>query len=190
MSTYVFTGRFQPLHLGHISFIRRIKELYPSDLLIICILRNSGGDITPKTLSPFHTVSINKQTAANNPLPNWNRYMLVSLAIKNDPILRNNTEIIFRNRSDIDWEDSIMDLPEDRIWVFPQNSREEFDSEKIRYYQGKEEKIQLIESTDYSSMYSGTIIRDSLRAGDRSFNFLPSSCVDYFQQECLRYFIN
>ena len=187
MKTYIFTGRFQPLHLGHISFLKTIKQRYPSDLLIVCILRNSKRNESPKIMNDFYLISKAKQIESNNPLPNWNRYMLLSLAIKDDPLLRNNTIILFRNRSDIDWEESIADLPEKRIWVFPRYTKEKFDEEKVKYYKEKKESIEIIDCDEQVS-FSGTTIRKSLIDGDRSLEFLPLCCRDYFRDECLKYF--
>ena len=191
MKAFIFSGRFQPLHLGHIAFIKKIKEKHPCDLLLICIIRNSIiNNIPPKVESEFHRENISKQTHYNNPLPNWNRYMLMSIAIENDPLLRKNTEIIFRDRSDINWEASLVDLPDDRIWIFPRQTRDNFDAEKVRYYYDQNEKIEFIDCPIDTFFVSGTKIRNSLLDGDKSFDFLPSCCRRYFEQECLQYFLN
>ena len=119
MSNYIFTGRFQPLHKGHISFLECIKKRHPNDLLIICIIRNTFQSVMPKKMSQFSIESTLKHQSINNPLPNWNRYMLLSLAVKSNHYLKDNTEIVFRNRSDIDWMQSVCDLPSDRVWILP-----------------------------------------------------------------------
>lgn len=187
MASYIISGRFQPLHNGHIDIFEKVKMKYPEDLLIICIIRKSNNSLVAQQTSAFHRESIKKQEPDNNPLPNWNRYMLVSKAIKSNPILMNNTEILFRDRADINWEKSLEDLPEDRIWVFPQNIREEFDIEKQKYYIAKNEKIEIVDNT--LSDFFGMNIRDSLRNGNLDLSFLPDSCRDYFIEECLHFFI-
>ena len=79
MRNLVFTGRFQPLHSGHIEMLRAIKEQYPDDLLIICIVRNTSREVKPEIDNAFNVISRQKQKKNNNPLPNWERYMLLKL---------------------------------------------------------------------------------------------------------------
>lgn len=191
MPAYIFTGRFQPIHKGHIRFLEAAKKKHPEDLLIICVIRNSTGNEKAVTESVFHMESKTKQVSANNPMPNWNRYWLLSLAVNASDILRDNTVIIFRDRSDLNFQKSVSDLPEDRVWIFPSYAKESFDEAKIQYYQEQNEVVELIDFYDNSVMYSGGAIRNMLNAhyGDMDLSFLPDSCREYFQEECLKYFM-
>ena len=190
MSTIIFSGRFQPLHMGHIHMLEAIKRKFPDDLLLLCLIRNTTKIKAAKEESAFHQLSLKKQTAANNPLPNWNRYRLLSLAVQGNEVLKENTEIIFRNRSDLDWAESIEDLPEDRIWVFPNYGKEEFDKQKVEFYLAKGEHVEIIEFYDNNPGYSATVIREHLKKDGRNadFSFLPDACRAYFKEECLKYF--
>lgn len=189
MSNYIFTGRFQPLHLGHIKFLESFKKEHPDDLLIICIIRNTTEkNLDPKEKSGFYFESIKKQRIENNPLPNWNRYMLLKIAIESNELLKNNTIIFFRNRSDLNWDLSVSDLPKDRIWLLPSYEKEKFDEEKYKYYISKNERIELI-SVDYNCNYSGEVIRNLLKSNHTDLSFLPFECREYFKKECLGYFI-
>ncbi len=188
MATYIFTGRFQPLHKAHISLLEEFRKKHPNDLLLICIIRQSINDCDQLLRNEFALVSKSKQKPINNPIPNWERYELLHLAIRNDDILKDNTEIIFRDRSDIDWESSVRDLPTDRIWILPNYQKEKFDVEKYNYYKSKNEIIELVD-VPISNQTSASNIRDNLRSGIDDFSFLPSVCVDYFKKYCLKYFI-
>lgn len=185
---YIFTGRFQPLHKGHIAFLEKVKEMFPNDLLIICIIRNSIESIKPIASSDFYKAAIEKQKKYNNPLPNWERYMLLKLVVENNELLNKNTIILFRNRPEINWESSVSDLPEERIWLIPEKAKEKFDEEKYLFYLSMQEKIMKIPAN--FTNYSGTLIRKQLFSGNSEFNFLPDYCVDYFKQYCLKYFLN
>lgn len=187
MRNLIFTGRFQPLHMGHIQMIRKIKEIYPDDLLLICILRNTVTGVIAREESAFHEVSKSKQRSENNPLPNWNRYMLVKLAVEAEPTLAKNTVIIFRDRSDVDWDKSVADLPEDRTFVLPGYSKERFDTEKLNYYRAKGEDIVLVNTE--SASYSATEIRAAIKSGSEDLSFLPEACREYFIHHCKKYFI-
>ena len=191
MSTVIFTGRFQPLHMGHIHLLEAIKRKYPDDLLLLCLIRNTTGIKEAKEASAFHQLSQKKQTAANNPLPNWNRYRLLSLAVRESEVLRENTEIIFRNRSDLDWEESVADVPENRIWVFPGYGKEEFDKQKVAFYRSKGERVEIIDFYDDDPICSATAVREQFKKYGRNadLSFLPEACREYFRTECLKYFV-
>lgn len=190
MPTIIFTGRFQPLHMGHIHFLEAVKRKYPDDLLLLCVIRNTMQNRIAKEDSTFHQLSQKKQTPVNNPLPNWNRYRLLSLAVQGNDVLKWNTEIIFRNRSDVDWDESIADLPKDRIWVFPKYGKEKFDIEKVAFYQSKGECIEIIEFYDDNAAYSATTIRNQLKEYGKNadLSFLPNACREYFFDECMEFF--
>lgn len=192
MPTIIFTGRFQPLHMGHIHFLEFVKKKYPEDLLLLCVIRNTVRNQISKENSTFHQLSQKKQTPNNNPLPNWNRYRLLSLAVQDNNVLKLNTEIIFRNRSDVDWNESVADLPKDRIFVFPKHGKEEFDKEKVAFYQSKGERIEIVEFYDDNATYSATTIRNQLKKFGKNadLSFLPSVCREYFRNECIDYFLN
>ena len=187
MRNLVFTGRFQPLHSGHLNMIRAIKKNFPEDLLIICIIRNTIEEVLPSQENEFNKISRKKQTKENNPLPNWDRYMLLKLAIDSEKLLSKNTIILFRERSDLDWKKSISDLPNDRVFIFPHCQKEKFDQEKMKYYQQQGEQIEILES-EGSGDVSGTKIREQIRNKDFSLEFIPQSCREYFIKNCLKYF--
>jgi cytidyltransferase-like protein len=192
VSVYIFTGRFQPLHKGHISFLENVKMCHPDSTLLICIIRQTTQPQPFASNSSFNKESIMKHHPQNNPLPNWNRYMLLSLAVKSNHFLRENTEIIFRNRSDIDWDESVQDLPKDRIWLLPKYAKEPFDLEKQKYYQSKNERIETIDLYNKEEDYSASNIRRQLRKyrENADLSFLPKACREYFRLECLPFFIN
>ena len=192
MSTIIFTGRFQPLHMGHIHMLEAIKRKYPNNLLLLCMIRNTTGTKKAKGDSSFHQIAQKKHATTNNPLPNWNRYRLLSLAVQGNELLREHTEIIFRNRSDLDWDESVADLPDDRIWVFPRHGKEEFDKEKVEYYRSKGERVEIIDYFDDNPACSATAVREQIKKYGKNvdLSFLPESCKDYFRAECLKYFVD
>ena len=191
MTHYIFTGRFQPLHKGHISFLEAARRLFSDGILIICILRNScnSNDMRDKTGNPFWAAYREKELPSNNPLPNWNRYWLLRLATSNSEILNYNTVILFRNRPELNWEDSLTDLPDNRIWLMNEKPRDKGEIVKRDFYKSKGERIGCVPFQSINTDYSATMIRNKLKKDPTYIDFLPDCCHSFFSEECLSYFL-
>lgn len=183
----ITSGRFQPLHKGHMKFWEKIKKRFPHNLLLVCVLRNPYElhHFDVKNSNKFLKMSIWTHAKERNPLPNWERFRLISIAIMNNSLLQNSTHVIFRDKPELNWEKSIMDLPNNRVWVFnPQKSS--FDMAKIEYYKMKNEKVMEI-SLDING-FSARKIREELKGEIKDLSFLPEYCHEYFISNCLKYF--
>lgn len=182
----IFTGRFQPVHYGHINLLLETRKRYPENPIIVCIIEKgyerNTEDIFAKNISKF--------LPQNNQLPNWERYMLLNYAIKEFNILNDNLYIIFRSNPNIDWERSLIDLPLNRIWVFPRSVKEIFDVQKKINYINRGENFIEIETNGYDN-YHGTVFRTELLSGNtKDLSFMPNNCHDYFINNCLKYYEN
>lgn len=187
MMSYIFTGRFQPLHKGHIKLMERARSIIPrDDLLIICIIRNSIYTDSFNSYTGFQKAAEIKHQKQNNPLPNWERFMLLRLAINDSSILKRNSAILFRNCPSINWEESLVDLPRERTFIFPLTSYTDFDMQKKMYYEAKKENVLYIPSE--GDCMSGTEIRQRLLHDKDDLSFLPDGCQCYFKTQCLSYF--
>jgi len=187
----ICSHRLQPLHLGHLHFWMEVRQKY-QEHLIICILRRSEelenvriGLGNPDTFEAFSRLAF---AIERNPLPNWERLRLTSLAVASEPTLIQNTTILLRNRPDVSWEASIEDLPKARKWAFNVISEPSFSRAKVEYYRARGEEVIEMNFGRYGG-YDGQDIRGLLRKGNRDFSFLPPACQQYFADNCLRYFL-
>ena len=191
-TTMIVTGRFQPLHKGHFEFLRHLRKEY-NEHLIICILRRPFSvDLATneKTVASSIYEELSKWTrnSKQNPLPNWQRFRLLSIAVNSDPIFAGKTSILFRGRPDLFWEKSLIDLPENRIWVF-NPCKGEFDQSKVEYYKERGERVRLVDF-DKAIRFRGEVIRKRFLTGEKDLRFLPKACQSYFKKECLQYLLN
>jgi hypothetical protein len=184
----IFTGRLQPLHWGHVNFWLHCRQLY-SEHLIICILRNSRPlqRLATQVSDPKTYVDHSRLAFAldRNPLPNWERLRLANIAIESQPKLHGNTTIILRNRPDISWEDSLVDLPQDRVWLFREDGLA-FTNTKIEFYRTKGEEVRTVQFSDDLSRRA-TDIRAQWKGGNLDLSFLPEACHPYFRGEVVPY---
>lgn len=183
----IVSGRFQPLHYDHLKLFKNVVEDFELNL-IVCVLRNENTiteiiDTNGKT--KFEKMSVTLKSKFNNPLPNWERMELINIAIRNDTSLNKKVSVSLRDHPTENWENSIRDLPANRIWVF-NTGNGEFDKSKVDFYLGKAEKIHTL---NYPPKLSGTKIRENLRAGDTELDFLPLCCHNFFRNNCIDYFI-
>jgi len=184
----IITGRFQPLHFGHIDFWKyAIKKFKLS--LIVCILKNLNRqyNVELHDTTEFDNLSLTTLEKDKNPLPDNIRKKLIEIVISNDNLLKRYVvELRFREYPILDWNRSLYGLPQKRIWVF-NKSNSYFDLKKVEFYQKKGEYCELLELSP--SRFSGTEIRNKLKNGDNNFSFLPNCCIPFFKEECLKYFI-
>jgi len=185
-NTYlIFSGRFQPVHYGHINLLLEARKKYPENPIIVCIIEKgyeqNSRDGFAKNVSKF--------LPQNNQLPNWERYLLLDYAIKGFGILIDKTYIVFRSNPNIDWEHSLINLPSNRLWLFPKRVTESFDRQKKRNYMNRGEEFIEIETNKYEN-YHGSDFRKRILAGNIDLSFMPDNCHNYFINNCLKYYGN
>lgn len=183
----IFTGRLQPVHSGHIAFWRILKRKYPHHQLVICILRQaslSNSGIKHTSPDQFHQLAAEVFDKARNPLPNWERLVLATLAARTDPLLQN-AILLLRDRPDVSWPASLQDLPSNRVWAI--NVDSPLDAAKVAFYRGQGEAV---DAFSLPRSLDSTTIRGRLRRGEPDLSFLPRECHEYFRQCCLPYIID
>ena len=80
----IITGRFQPLHLGHLYLFKNVINDFGLNL-IVCVLRNQESNNNSNSTigtTKFEKMSIDSQSKVNNPLPNWERLELINIAVR------------------------------------------------------------------------------------------------------------
>lgn len=156
--------------------------------LIICILRNATrAPRADGSLTEFDKHSDFALQRSRNPLPNWERLQLVSLALKSDPILNDMVTPILRSPADAGWEQSIVDLPQNRLWAFNLGDEVEFATSKFTHYRSMGEKAVEV-NYPRTLGFDGSKIREGVTKGRKDLEFLPDACHPYFAEQCLGYF--
>ncbi|MCW3996748.1 MAG: adenylyltransferase/cytidyltransferase family protein [Candidatus Bathyarchaeota archaeon] len=137
----IFTGRFQPFHIGHLNLVTGI--LSKEKQLVIGVMNPDPRFPEDPAFPQFHE--------ARNPFTFWERYSMIrsSLAKYLERI-----HIIPLQRPYIRLDLALNFIPEKRVWYVPLTS--EFDKWKFQKYRELGENVQAI---DAERLASGTETR-------------------------------
>jgi len=129
--TYIFSGRFQPIHNGHMELISNFLQNYPNDKLIIAIVRNY--QIKEKT-NLFNKQSEENFSVEKNPFNGRETLEMVSVALKE---YKDRVMTTFIPRPSLEtWEliQSFFDC--ERTWIVPTINSEfgEWENNKATFF--------------------------------------------------------
>lgn len=138
MCVYIFAGRFQPFHKGHMQVFQQICEkLNPTDLLVLGVI------------APFHSTDIKDmsflESSKEHHLPNRNPWDVAVPLSAISKVVRSShyqNQIIttLLPRPEYGWETIKLWFPQKRIWVIP-FAEEEFDEKKSEYFTKMGDKV-------------------------------------------------
>lgn len=184
----VTSSRLQPIHEDHLAFWEHLEEKF-DDHLVICVLREVPPEASAEVKEDAETYEEYSgwtRRDKQNPLSEWERLRLAEIAVSNSKVLSNSASVIFRERPDISWGDSLSTLPDSRRWAF-NVTKSAFDSTKPQHYESRGEDVVRVEFGKPSN-HEGSKIREALRTGSDDLSFLPSGCHNYFRDHCLSQF--
>lgn len=164
----VWEGRFQPIHMGHILYIKKMLEL--ADRVWIIVLANeisSDLDQKPNLISPVFTQEVDgHHRKEKNPFPLWFRFLAVesTLNVALQPEERSRVIVSAGHRLDLDpgfYKRHL--LPPNRVFLTP--TRDSYEDSKASFWeQFGETTIRL----DVSGIpiLSATMVRQAIEEND------------------------
>jgi len=141
----IFTGRFQPFHNGHISFIKQLRSEFSNQLLCVAIIK----DVPLSTKNEFDKTVDDKLTPDRNPFNAEITLSLINQVLKDEGI-DNAIVTLMPRASEATWDiiKTLFDC--DRTWVFTQNQVDVDDWEDKKAasrFKGKTKSTQKIPSS-------------------------------------------
>lgn len=160
----VWEGRFQPIHLGHLSYVDRLLK-YGRHVWIWVVANEQSDDVVPDRSAlpvPFFTDAVDPHhRPEKNILPFWLRYRLVVETIREEfsdaPIT-----VCGGRRLDLAWDLYQKILPPERAFLTP--SRDSFEDVKARAWAELGEKCERIDVSDLPQV-SATMVRERISEG-------------------------
>lgn len=174
---FIYTGRFQPFHNGHLSIVIRLHELYPDETICIAVIKNYAFC---KEKTDFDR-RVDLELSKDDKRFNAEKTLSVITKIIKNRNLENVVTTLMPRASIESWPtiDCLFDCK--RTWVFTENLNAPDDWEKIKmnFYQSMGEKIILI---PIEKSINGSDIRQHLQMADYSSlsKLIPEEAVQLY----------
>lgn len=178
VGSFVFAGRFQPPHLGHIAAIRDVHEEYNCKI-IVGIVNPDPHEIMKGDGQNWPRFSSDK-----NPLTYWERLKLFRLALADENMEDAVEAIIPLPRPSINHEKANRFLPHGQVnFILVNRWKDEIEEFKERAYRDNGYGIVKVEQNELptlSQIASGTLIRNLVTIDDSRWGILvPNSEIEY-----------
>lgn len=168
----IWEGRFQPIHLGHVSYVRRLLE-HGEHVWLWVVANEVSTDVVedPTRLPvPFFTEEVDPHhRPEKNILPFWLRYRAVVETMR-DELEGAPVTVCGGRRLDLAWDLYEKILPPDRVFLTP--GRDAFEDVKARAWSELGEECYRIEVSDLPKV-SATLVRERIRKGESLAGVLP-----------------
>lgn len=136
----IYTGRFQPIHNGHLNLLRQILEEYPDELVVVAVIEKARLKEEDKN---HFDLKVDRE---------WNKKGFMFDPEENLKIICEILEEEFAGRvlvlrlprpSKQNWQEVTELFNSDRTWVFTQNeeSLDEWEEAKVKFYESQGDKV-------------------------------------------------
>lgn len=181
---YIFSGRFQPFHIGHVAVINYLARRYDGPIVI--------GIINPDPMEPYPGDDPNwiRFAKDKNPLTYWERYSSINEWLGETRYVSKITGVVPLPRPSINLIRANCFLPpKPRLFVLCKRWMDEVEDWKAAKYLENGEEIVFVPVEDLdpiSQLASGDLIRSLVALNNRGWEGLvPSSVTSYLKQQNL-----
>ena len=157
---YIFGGRFQPFHAGHLEIIRHVVQ-YLGHPLVIGIINPSPGSVFPGEDEDFVRFS-----KPRNPFSYWERYQFIHRSVSAAGLSEGIAAIVPLPRPSINLAAAENYLPEKKTWILCERWHDELEPWKRDKYRSQGQAVEMIniENIDpIAQLITAELIRHLLR---------------------------
>lgn len=171
----IYTGRFQPLHNGHLSLIKQLRQEYPGETLCIAVIK----DIPLEEKTEFDKTVDGMLSQDRNPFNTEITLSLIDKVLKAEGI--DKIVVTIMPRASLTTWGIIKALFDcERIWIFTKNqiTFDDWEDKKAAFYQSMGDKVIRI---PIEKNVEGSLIRQAIK--DRDYDTLatmvPKEVLNY-----------
>lgn len=177
----VWEGRFQPFHIGHLSYVRTL--LQHAEQLWIFVVDNEISKDLPGFVSPvplFTQEVDSHHRAEKNPLPFWLRYQIVVETLRYE--LGSDAPIFVwgGRRLDLNWDYYKKALPQNRIFLTP--LRDSFEDLKAATWEKLGESVERLDLGNDFPKISATMVRERIQNKQDVTDLLSVKSIEILKQ--------
>ena len=176
---FIFTGRFQPFHNGHLHIVEYLSKKYPNEIICVAIIKDYPFLGEKSDFDKRVDIEIAKKVDA---LDVEKTLYIITKILQNRGY--ENTVVTLMPRASVEsWKiiESLFDC--NRIWVFTDNQQrpDSWEELKRNFYVSMHEDILLV---PIEKTINGTDIRIKLKNKDYETlrEYLPEEVIDFYKK--------
>ncbi|MFF0824166.1 hypothetical protein ACFYUR_27645 [Micromonospora haikouensis] len=170
----VWSGRFQPLHVGHLAVLRHSLTVLP--LPHVAVLTTYFGW---RAEGDYGAAADDAYAPARNPLTVWERFSLMRLALAGEG-MADRVALIVAPRHDLDWPTVAQFYPPRRVICL--TAKDAFEAAKETVWRSRGERVHVFAELGPHEVLTTSTIRGEVAAGADWRAFLPAACHSYFAE--------
>jgi len=168
----VWSGRFQPPHIGHFAILRRSLDVL--DMRHAAVLVAHFGWAASGAYGMYANQAY---SGSKNPLTVWERITLMELGIDGCGF-SGKVIVLAAPRHDLDWERVKELYPARRIICL--TAKDDFEQAKVELWRERGEEVRVLSDLTSGQVLTTTSIRKLVADGADWREFLVESCHEYF----------
>ncbi|MBX7266931.1 hypothetical protein KIF24_13425 [Micromonospora sp. Llam7] len=169
----VWTGRFQPPHIGHLAVLRHSLTALP--LPHVAVLTTHFGWRSP---GRYGDLANDAYHPSRNPLTIWERFTLMRLALTGEAGTER-VALLVAPRHDLDWPTVAQFYPPRRVICL--TTKDGFEAAKESVWRSRGERVHIFDDLGPAEVLTTTAIRARVAAGADWTTFIPPPCHSYFE---------
>ncbi|MFG1779955.1 hypothetical protein ACGFIG_26435 [Micromonospora sp. NPDC049048] len=169
----VWTGRFQPPHVGHLAVLRHSLAALPLPHVVV-LTTHFGWRSTDE----YGGLAAEAYDPARNPLTIWERFALMRLLLAGEG-LSEQVALLLAPRHDLDWPSVAQIYPPRRLICL--TAKDQFEAAKKALWRSRGERVRVFDDLA-TDVLTTTAIRAKVAAGTDWRRFIPLPCHSFFAE--------
>ena len=170
----VWTGRFQPPHVGHFQLLKYSVESLGLPHVVIMVAYFNG-----ETEGFYGRLAQEAYSSDRNPFTVWERLALMRLGLQEYDLV-DQTTVLVAPHHDADWSYVSTFYPPRRVICL--TAKDEFEAAKAALWRSRGERVHVFSELGPGSVVTTTWIQQMVSTGSDWRDFMPLKSHNYFEE--------